>query len=177
MVSVNCCGLRPFTKFIDCVRQKETKGEGLASASTDGGSSYWSISRRPELTSTNLVGFNGHFQTAVNALQFHSGHQQTLRADRRSNLGCLPVTSGGRTSPKTLRKTQIRTRYTDARLASSDALAAAKYATQSAAPAAAARQPASHQASATHQNCLHHKHRFGAVKATKGSWKNDKYLR
>jgi len=59
-----------------------------------------------ELTSTNLVGLDGHFQTAVYTIQFHSRHQQTLRAGCRSNLGSLPMTSGRRTSTETIKNTQ-----------------------------------------------------------------------
>ena len=59
---------------------------------------------RVELTSTNLVGLNGHFETTVYTLQFHSGRQQTVSAGARGNLGSLPVTSVRRTSTKTAKK-------------------------------------------------------------------------
>jgi len=44
------------------------------------------------------VGLHGHFQAAVYALQFHSGHQQKFGARRRSNFDRLPPTSVRRTS-------------------------------------------------------------------------------
>jgi len=68
-----------------------------------GGSSYWSTSLG-WVTSTNLVGLNGHFQTTVYAFQFHSGQQQTFGANRRSNFGRKPATSARRTSTKTVTK-------------------------------------------------------------------------
>jgi len=55
---------------------------------------------RAELTSTNLVGLDGHFQTTVYAIQFHSGHQQTVHGVGRGNLGRMPVSSVRRTSSK-----------------------------------------------------------------------------
>ena len=54
-----------------------------------------------ELTSTNLVGLDGHFQTTVYTLELHPGHQQTVRDGDRGNLGRLPATSARRTSSTT----------------------------------------------------------------------------
>ena len=54
-----------------------------------------------ELTSTNLVGLDGHFQTTVYTLELHPGHQQTVRDGDRGNLGSLPATSARPTSTTT----------------------------------------------------------------------------
>ena len=127
-----------------------------------------------ELTSTNLVGLNGHFQTAVYALHFHSGHQQTFRADRRSNFGRIPATSVRRTSTKTSAEPGRQLLRYKQRLHS---VSHSCSKTRSSRLSSCSSKPEAVRLllAAVGSHCLLHRNHFSDVKATQHSWINDKF--
>lgn len=167
MLTSAAVSVNSFTSF-DII-QKEMNSKATT-CQAGGSSSYWSTSLG-WVTSTNLVGLNGHFQTAVYAFQFHSGQQQTFRADRRSNFGRIPVTSVRRMSTKTGKKTQIRTHYA-AHAAPPLALTAKTRSSCSSRRWEAVRWPIT----VTDADCLHRCYHFTVGKAMQRSSVNDHSL-